>query len=114
VETPEFWDAEQFESGAELGLDPQRAYWEIDLDEYGLQNLPAPNPVWICNPMSLQAGEVVSTSTECEALGAEDFIHESQRLIVPVAPSAWLFSDPLNGLYYTEVRFEFGPIPDCF
>jgi hypothetical protein len=82
--------------------------------EYGLQNRPVPNPVWICDPMTLQDGEVVSMGTDkCETLGAEDFIRKSYSLIVPVAPSAWLSSDPLNGLYYTEVSFEFGPIPDC-
>lgn len=113
VQTPEFWSADRFRSGAELGLDPQRAYWEISLTEYGLNGQPAPT-VWICDPITLENGGIVETGTDgCEELSADEFRHGSDSLIVPVAPSEWLSSDPVDGLYYTDVRFEFGPIFDC-
>ena len=113
VQTPEFWEPDQFESGADLALDPRLAYWALPLAEYGLQGQPTPNAVLVCAPMSVEDGEVVDTGSDCETLDANDFIHDGASLIVPVAPSAWLSSDPLNGLYYTEVNFEFGPIYLC-
>ncbi|HET6416655.1 MAG TPA: hypothetical protein VFG22_10210, partial [Polyangiales bacterium] len=94
-------------------LDPRLAYWALPLAEYGLQGQPTPNSVLVCAPMSVEDGEVIDTGSDCETLDANDFIHDGASLIVPVAPSAWLSSDPLNGLYYTEVNFEFGPIYLC-
>lgn len=111
--TPEFWDPTQFQFGSDLGLNPELAYWVLDLEELGLQWVPAPSPVAVCAPITVEEGEVIDNGTGCEYLDEDEYIYDGASLIVPVAPAAWLSSDPLNGLYYTEVFFEFGPIYRC-
>ena len=106
IETPEFWDPAHFQSGEELGLDPQLAYWAIVWNTELLQD------VEVCDPITIEDGEVVDTGAGCELLDANDFTVDGSSVVVPVAPSAWLSSDPVDGLYYTRVWLNFDVGPD--
>ena len=99
-ETPAFWDPTQFESGAELGLNEQFAYWDIPADGSG-----APS---VCFPSIVENGQVIGmgAETDCESLSAQDVLIRGDSLFVPIAPAAWLSSGPSNGLYYNYIYYD--------
>ena len=100
-------------SGAGLGLDPEWAYWEVLAADHGLPD--QLTYVSICGPITLQGGDVLMESSECENLDRDAFAQDGGSLFVPVAPSTWLTSEPSDGAYYRELHLgvESGPIFDC-
>lgn len=112
IPTPEFWTPNELVAGQDLGLDDQLAYWAVPLGEYGAEVQPT-QPVSVCSPLTVENGEVLEAGSECKRLAPDEFVNDGASLIVPVAPSEWLSSEPANGQYYTEVYFELGPVYFC-
>jgi hypothetical protein len=99
IETPAPWDPEAFVSGEDLGLDPGLAYLPIAEDELALGG--DVSEIYLCGVV-LVGGEVTDND-RCATLTADDVLTRDGVLYVPVAPSEWLLSEPVNGIFYQEI-----------